>query len=153
MPDRSPALSGRVPLCECRRNGSCFTTLDKLEPLPQPPHSWLMNESPCCTRRRLSSMLRGVRLSPLCRMQALQVLLLLHWACCILSEALRGRQTGRSAYLFPLLQVGNDLEGLGHLPCFVAAHDLAHRLVHLHHLGRHALRYLLLALLVAAEHV
>ena len=36
--------------------------------------------------------------------------------------------------LLPVLQVGNDLEGFGHLAGGETTHDLAHRTIHLHHL-------------------
>ena len=38
-------------------------------------------------------------------------------------------------YLLPVLQVGDDLEGFGHFASCETAHDLAHCLVHFHHLG------------------
>lgn len=39
----------------------------------------------------------------------------------------------------PVLEVGDDLEGLGHLASCEPAHDLAHCLVHGHHLWVQAL--------------
>ena len=38
-------------------------------------------------------------------------------------------------YFLPILQIGDDLEGFGDLASSEAAHDLAHCLVHLYHLG------------------
>ena len=94
-------------------------------------------------------MIRGARLY-LHRMQVLEVLCVPAITQGMFSERLSG--AGRWTNLFPLLQVGDDLEGLGNLPRFVAAHDLAYRPIHLHHLGRHALRYLLPVILTTAEH-
>ena len=37
--------------------------------------------------------------------------------------------------LLPVLQIGNDLEGFGHLASCEAAHDLPDSVVHFHHLG------------------
>lgn len=37
--------------------------------------------------------------------------------------------------LLPVLKVGNDLKGFGHLASCEAAHDLAHSMVHSYHLG------------------
>lgn len=37
--------------------------------------------------------------------------------------------------LLPILKVGNDLEGFGHLASCEAAHDLAHSMIDFNHLG------------------
>ena len=40
--------------------------------------------------------------------------------------------------LLPILEVGNDLEGFGHLASCEAAHDLAHSMIDFDHLGVNA---------------
>ena len=44
-------------------------------------------------------------------------------------------RVGQEQNLLPILQIGNDLEGFGHLASCEAAHDLPDSMVNFYHLG------------------